>query len=56
MIQTRVVSEYLKDFQSTLNQALRDLRNQEIIDVKFAVNKESITEQETYTAMILYKD
>ncbi|MEK3821382.1 sporulation protein Cse60 [Cytobacillus sp. FSL W8-0315] len=55
MIQTHVVSEYRKEFQESLNKALSDLSNHEIIDVKLAVNNEPLTEMETYTAMILYK-
>jgi hypothetical protein len=55
MIQARIVSEYRKEFQESLNKALSQLSNHEIIDVKLAVNNEPLTEMATYTAMILYK-
>ncbi|MGV3265620.1 sporulation protein Cse60 [Cytobacillus pseudoceanisediminis] len=55
MIQTRVVSENSKQFQDTLNKALNELSNHEIVDVKFAVNNEPVTDMETFTALILYK-
>mgnify|MGYP002655617231 CR=1 FL=1 len=55
MIQTRVVSEHKKQFQDSLNRALSELSNHEIVDVKFAVNNEPLTEMETFTALILYK-
>lgn len=55
MIQSKVVSESYKNFEIKLNKALKELENHEIIDVKFAVNNEPLTEQEIYATVILYK-
>ncbi|GKU82918.1 sporulation protein Cse60 [Niallia sp. NCCP-28] len=55
MIQTRIITEYYKDLQKSLNQELKELREREIVDIKFVVNNEPITEKEYYTAMIMYK-
>ncbi|AYV66104.1 MULTISPECIES: sporulation protein Cse60 [Bacillota] len=55
MIQTKVISEKNKKFEKHLNKALKELENHEVMDIKFAVNNDPITEEGIYTAVILYK-
>ena len=55
MIQTKVISENDKNFENHLNKALKELENHEVMDIKFAVNNDPITEEGIYTAVILYK-